>query len=115
LAGKELEGGNSPVGMPLAWLGVVIFFSRPLAPVATGGVWFESCSAITLPACEYTPMQVKQSLTGYGKAQKPEVQRQVAHTLGLDCVPKPDDAADALAIALTHAIVAAGGATRPVR
>lgn len=68
-----------------------------------------------LPANEYTPMQVKQSLTGYGKATKQDVQRQVADQLGLDAIPKPDDAADALAIALTHALFAAGGMARLVR
>jgi crossover junction endodeoxyribonuclease RuvC len=68
-----------------------------------------------LPAAEYTPMQVKQSLTGYGKAGKADVQRLVAEQLGLDSIPKPDDAADALAIALTHALFAAGGNPRLVR
>ena len=68
-----------------------------------------------LPACEYTPMQVKQSLTGYGKSAKSEVQRLVAEQLGLAEIPRPDDAADALAIALTHALFAAGGNPRPVK
>lgn len=68
-----------------------------------------------LPANEYTPMQVKQSLTGYGKATKQDVQRQVADQLGLDSVPRPNDAADALAIALTHALFSAGGMARLVR
>jgi crossover junction endodeoxyribonuclease RuvC len=68
-----------------------------------------------LPAAEYTPMQVKQSLTGYGKAGKSEVQRLVAEQLGLAAVPKPDDAADALAIALTHALFTAGGNPRLIR
>jgi crossover junction endodeoxyribonuclease RuvC len=68
-----------------------------------------------LPAAEYTPMQVKQSLTGYGKAAKDEVQRLVAEQLGLSEIPKPDDAADALAIALTHALFTATGSPRLVR
>ena len=68
-----------------------------------------------LSAFEYTPMQVKQSLTGYGKSAKGEVQRLVAEQLGLAEIPRPDDAADALAIALTHALFAAGGNARPVK
>lgn len=50
---------------------------------------------------EFTPAQIKQSLTGYGKAVKKEVQEAVARELNLDYIPKPDDAADALALALT--------------
>ncbi|MDX2271872.1 MAG: crossover junction endodeoxyribonuclease RuvC [Cyanobacteriota bacterium] len=50
---------------------------------------------------EYTPAQVKQSLTGYGKADKQAVQSAVTHELRLSQIPRPDDAADALAIALT--------------
>lgn len=52
---------------------------------------------------EYTPMQVKQAVVGYGKADKAQIQYMVRLLLGLDKIPKPDDAADALAIAITHA------------
>ncbi len=52
---------------------------------------------------EYTPMQVKQSVTGYGKATKKQVQELTRTLLRLDTVPKPDDAADALAMAICHA------------
>ncbi|HSD56350.1 MAG TPA: crossover junction endodeoxyribonuclease RuvC [Candidatus Saccharimonadales bacterium] len=52
---------------------------------------------------EYTPMQIKQSVTGYGKADKKQMQEMVRVLLKLDEVPKPDDCADALAAALTHA------------
>lgn len=55
-----------------------------------------------LTICEYTPLQVKITLTGYGRADKNEVQNSVKDILGLDKIPKPDDAADALAIALCH-------------
>lgn len=55
-----------------------------------------------LPIAEYTPMQIKQTLTGYGKADKKQVQEMVRLHLGLEEVPKPDDAADALATAITH-------------
>lgn len=52
---------------------------------------------------EYTPLQVKQSVTGYGKAIKKQVQEMTTRILKLDEIPKPDDTADALAIAICHA------------
>ena len=52
---------------------------------------------------EYTPLQIKQALTGNGRAEKKQVQYMVKAILNLNSVPKPDDAADALAVALTHA------------
>lgn len=55
-----------------------------------------------LTLAEYTPLQIKQTLTGYGKADKKQVQEMVRLQLGLKEVPKPDDAADALAAAITH-------------
>lgn len=56
-----------------------------------------------IPIAEYTPLQVKQSVVGYGRAEKKQVQEMVKIILGLPCVPKPDDAADALALAICHA------------
>ncbi len=53
-----------------------------------------------LPVQEFTPAQVKQALTGYGNANKQEVQAAVQRELNLDRIPKPDDAADALALAI---------------
>lgn len=55
-----------------------------------------------LPYAEYTPQEIKQTLTGYGKADKKQMQEMVRMQLGLKVVPKPDDAADALAAAITH-------------
>jgi len=54
-----------------------------------------------LPLVEYTPAQIKQALTGYGNAEKYEVQASVARELDLTDIPQPDDAADGLAVALT--------------
>ena len=51
---------------------------------------------------EYTPLQIKQALTGVGRAEKKQVQYMVKAILGLASIPKPDDAADALAVAITH-------------
>lgn len=56
-----------------------------------------------LPIFEYTPMQIKMALTGYGKADKKQVQEMVRVLLRLKDIPKPDDCADALAAALIHA------------
>lgn len=56
-----------------------------------------------LPAFEYTPLQVKQSVVGYGRAEKKQVQEMTRIMLHLDSVPKPDDTADALAMAICHA------------
>ena len=58
-----------------------------------------------LEIAEYTPMQIKQTLTGYGKADKKQVQEMVRMHLGLREVPKPDDAADALAAAITYSMM----------
>ena len=52
---------------------------------------------------EYTPLQIKQAVTGYGRAEKGQVQQMVKMLLNLNAVPKPDDAADALAVAICHA------------
>ena len=51
---------------------------------------------------EYTPLQIKQALTGYGRADKNQIQQMVKTMLGLKGIPRPDDAADALAVALCH-------------
>ncbi len=54
---------------------------------------------------EYTPLQIKQTMTGYGRASKKQIQEMVRIRLGLKEVPKPDDCADALATAMTHALM----------
>lgn len=55
-----------------------------------------------VPAFEYTPLQVKQSVVGYGRAEKKQVQEMIKRILFLEKVPKPDDTADALAMAICH-------------
>ncbi len=55
-----------------------------------------------IPVYEYTPLQVKQSIVGYGRAEKFQVQEMTKMFLHLDKIPKPDDAADALALAICH-------------
>lgn len=83
-----------------------LFFSKNI----TTGIAVAHARGVALLTCikncgrlyEYTPMQIKQALTGYGKADKKQMQSVVTSLLKLDKVPKPDDAADALAIALCH-------------
>jgi crossover junction endodeoxyribonuclease RuvC len=72
--------------------------------VAQGrGVILLACYHAGLPVYEYTPLQVKQSVVGYGRAEKSQVIDMVKRILRLNAPPKPDDAADAVAIALCHA------------
>lgn len=66
------------------------------------GVILLAAAQAGVPVFEYTPMQVKQAVTGYGKALKPQVQEMTRRLLGLPAIPKPDDAADALALAICH-------------
>ena len=75
------------------------------------GVILLSLSRSGVPVFEYTPMQVKQAITGYGKAIKPQVQEMTRRLLDLPEVPRPDDTADALAMAICHG-QAAGSALR---
>ena len=84
-----------------------LFFSKNI----TTGIAVAHARGVALLTCvkfcgrlyEYTPMQIKQALTGYGRADKKQMQAVVTSLLHLKTVPKPDDAADALAIALCHA------------
>ena len=61
-----------------------------------------------LPVVEYTPAEIKQSVVGYGRAEKPQVQQMVKLLLGLDTAPTPHDAADALAVAICQAHACGG-------
>lgn len=81
-----------------------LFFYRMgnTIPVAQArGVILLVLAQFKVPFVEFTPAQVKQALTGYGNADKHDVQQAVARELKLDRIPRPDDAADALAIGLT--------------
>ncbi len=66
------------------------------------GVIMLSAQKNGVPAFEYTPLQVKQSVVGYGRADKKQVQEMIKRILFLEKVPKPDDTADALAMAICH-------------
>lgn len=86
-----------------------LFFSRNITTAMTvaeaRGVAILAARLNGLPVFEYTPPQIKQTLTGYGKADKKQVQEMVRVQLGLRDVPKPDDCADALAAAITYAVM----------
>ncbi len=83
-----------------------LFFSRNVTTgIAVGqarGVVLLAIQQAGLEVFEYTPKEVKQAVAGYGNADKKQVQEMVRALLQLDTIPKPDDAADALAIAITH-------------
>ncbi len=83
-----------------------LFFSRNVTTaIAVGqarGVVMLCLERCGIEAFEYTPNEVKQAVAGYGGAQKRQIQEMVRALLQLDSIPKPDDAADALAIAITH-------------
>ena len=84
-----------------------LFFSKNITTgiaVAHGrGVVLCTAERLGVPIFEYTPMQVKQAVVGYGLAEKRQVMDMTKRLLKLKAVPRPDDAADALAIALCHA------------
>jgi crossover junction endodeoxyribonuclease RuvC len=83
-----------------------LFFQRNVSTaLAVGqarGVVMLALAQAGLDVFEYTPNEVKQAVAGYGSADKRQVQEMVRTLLQLDSIPKPDDAADALAIAITH-------------
>ncbi len=84
-----------------------LFFSKNvttgIAVAQARGAALAAVAARTDNVYEYTPMQIKQAITGYGGADKIQMQRMVKALLGMQEIARPDDAADALAVALTHA------------
>lgn len=84
-----------------------LFFARNVTTAITvgqaRGVVILAAAQSNVAVSEYTPSQIKQAVTGYGKADKPQMQEMVRMILNLGDVPRPDDAADALAVAICHA------------
>jgi crossover junction endodeoxyribonuclease RuvC len=84
-----------------------LFFNKNVkTAIAVGqarGVHIVAAVQNKVPVYEYTPLQVKQGVVGYGRAEKNQVQEMVKMLLNLKTIPKPDDAADALAITICHA------------
>lgn len=83
-----------------------LFFQRNVSTAMTvgqaRGVALLALAEAGVPTGEYTPKEVKQAVAGYGGADKPQMQQMVRAILNLHDVPKPDDAADALAVAICH-------------
>ncbi len=99
---QELITAHRPAAMAIE----ALFFNRNVrTALAVGharGVALLTAAQADLPVVEYTPQQVKSAVVGYGGAAKEQVQRMVATLLALPEIPRPDDAADALAIAICH-------------
>ncbi len=108
----ELIKNNKPDIMGIEQL----FFNRNVTtaiPVGQArGVALLAAAKNNLPIAEQTPLQVKQAVTGYGKATKEQVIYMVTKLLNLKTAPKPDDAADALAVAIATAYIAESPAWR---
>ena len=83
-----------------------LFFQRNVSTAITvgqaRGVLLLALSQAGIPVAEYNPMEIKQAVAGYGRADKKQVQQMVKMLLGLEKIPRPDDAADALAVAICH-------------
>jgi crossover junction endodeoxyribonuclease RuvC len=83
-----------------------LFFQRNVSTaISVGqarGVAILVLAQAGLPVREYSPQEVKQAIVGYGGADKRQVQEMIRVLLGLEAIPKPDDAADALAVAVCH-------------
>jgi crossover junction endodeoxyribonuclease RuvC len=83
----------------------IFFFKNAKTVISVAearGVILLTLASLRVSIAEYTPLQVKQSLTGYGRAEKKQVQIMVKNILNLREIPKPDDTADAIALALCH-------------
>lgn len=84
-----------------------LFFFKNLKTAITvaqaRGVILVAARSSKINIAEYTPLQIKQALSGYGRADKKQIQKMVSLLLNLKSIPEPDDAADALAVAICHA------------
>ena len=84
-----------------------LFFARntttAIGTAQARGVVILSAAEANIPVYEYTPMQIKQAVTGYGRADKNQVSQMVKTLLNLEKIPKPDDVTDALAVAICQA------------
>ena len=101
---SEIIKLNKPTAMSVEKL----FFARNVTTAMTvsqaRGVVLLCGMQAGMSIAEYTPMQIKQAMTGYGKAEKKQIQEMVRVILGLKETPQPDDCADAIACAITHSM-----------
>lgn len=109
---NEIIGQTKPDVMSIEKL----FFARNITTAVSvaeaRGVVILVAAQHELPVFEYTPLQIKQTLTGYGRADKKQVQEMVRLHLNMKEIIKPDDAADALAAAITHSLMTRDGLTQ---
>lgn len=105
---SELLDTHAPAVLAIEQL----FFARNVTTaISVGqarGVVLLAAALRDIPVEEYTPSEIKQSIVGYGKADKTQIQEMVRMLLNLDAIPQPDDAADALAVAICYAHHASG-------
>ena len=98
----ELLEKSKPDAMAIEKLYFTTNVTTGIQVAQARGVILLAAQQAGVPIYEYTPLQVKTAVTGYGKAHKPQVMEMTRRLLHLKEVPKPDDTADALAIAITH-------------
>jgi crossover junction endodeoxyribonuclease RuvC len=99
----DIISTTKPVAMSVEKLFFVRNITTAMTVAQARGVVLLCGQQVGLSIFEYTPLQIKMAITGYGRADKKQVQEMVRVILQLKDIPKPDDCADALAAALTHA------------
>lgn len=99
---KELIGIYKPDCIAIEELFFNTNITTGIKVAQARGVIILACKQLLDELYEYTPLQIKQAITGNGRAEKKQMQLMVQSILGLDSIPKPDDAADALAVAICH-------------
>ena len=106
LIAQELTGLIAAHRPDLVAVEELFFYNNITTAMAVAqarGVLLQTAAAHNIDVRSFTPLQVKQAITGYGKADKKQIQKMITMILSLKSIPKPDDAADALAIAVTCA------------
>ena len=101
---EELVAAHAPDAVALEESFVGVDARTALSVGQARGAVLVACALAEVEAAEYAPNRVKQMICGYGHADKTQVQRMVKAILGLDDVPRPNHAADALAVAICHAL-----------
>lgn len=99
---KQLIIKHKPTHMAVERLFFGVNTKTAMAVGQARGIVLLTAAEHGLPVIEYTPLEVKVAVTGYGKAEKKQIQQMVKFLLKMADIPKPDDAADALAVAICH-------------
>jgi len=102
----ELINQNHPDVMAIEKLFFKQNITTGISVAEARGVCLLVAKQHQLPTFEYAPNQIKKAICGYGQAHKHQIQEMVRAHLGLTAIPKPDDAADALAVAIVHSMIA---------